>query len=125
MQQELDLKLRRGNIYYYPNDFINDFVAKNEKWQHLSKIGVTFGNILMMYGGQELQVGNNIKAPFKSPVNALTNTKVSFVDALAKAGGGQAVAKFLRWGNETTILKTAAGFTKDQLIKAGYAKGVL
>jgi hypothetical protein len=52
--------------YKLANDFINDFVAKNEKWQQLSKAGVTFGNILLLYGGQEIKVGDGVKAPFKS-----------------------------------------------------------
>ena len=107
--------------YKFANAFIKDFVAKNARWQQLSKAGVTFGNILLMYGGQELNVGNGVRAP-----NILAaNGKPNLSKALSMVGGSKAASNFLGWGNGTTILKSAADFTKDELIGAGYTQQAL
>jgi hypothetical protein len=45
--------------------------------------------------------------------------------ALKEAGGSKSVAAFLGWGDKTIITKTAADFTKEQLLEAGYTKEVL
>ena len=63
--------------YEIANAFISDFYAKNERWQQLSKAGVTFGNILMLYGGQELNVGNEVKGAFKSNIGASSSKGVN------------------------------------------------
>ncbi len=106
--------------YKFANAFITDFIEKNAKWQQLSEAGVTFGNILLIYGGQQVKVGNGIKAP-----NILAANGKNLNAALSKVGGSKAASKFLGWGNKTTILKSASDFTKDQLIKGGYTKEVL
>ena len=50
---------------------------------------------------------------------------VKLTQALSEAGGSKSVAAFLGWGDKTIITKTAADFTKKQLLEAGYTKEVL
>ena len=50
---------------------------------------------------------------------------VKLSQALSEAGGSKSVAAFLGWGDKTIITKTAADFTKKQLLEAGYTKEVL
>lgn len=49
----------------------------------------------------------------------------NLVQALRSAGGNASVSSFLGWGNKTTVTKTAANFTKAELLEAGYTKDVL
>jgi hypothetical protein len=51
--------------------------------------------------------------------------RILLSEALAKVGGSRAVQTFLGWGSETVITKSAADFTKEQLISSGYTKQVL
>jgi hypothetical protein len=111
--------------YKFANAFITDFIEKNAKWQQLSEAGVTFGNILLIHGRQQVKVGNGIRTPITTATTAAINGKANLVNALSKVGGSKAASEFLGWGNRTTILKSAADFTKDQLIKGGYTKQVL
>ena len=46
-------------------------------------------------------------------------------EALAKVGGSGSAKVFFGWGQGTTVTKTAADFTKKQLLEAGYTKEIL
>ena len=108
--------------YLFANNFINDWNAGNANWQTLSKTGVTFGNILLMYGGQKLEVGIGVRAPIILAANPQLNLlKI----AASRVGGTAAVGKFLGWGGKSIILKSAEQFTKEGLLKAGYTKEIL
>ncbi|MGF7076227.1 DUF6443 domain-containing protein [Mucilaginibacter sp. 3215] len=50
---------------------------------------------------------------------------ISLKEALAKVGGSTEASEFLGWGSKTVLKKTAADFTKEQLLEAGYTKEAL
>jgi len=102
------------------NGFIKDFGAKSEKWQELSKAGVTFGNILLMYGGQEVQVPKGIKAPFKSTTNATANTGTNvynhsfkYADRVRMRGVQDPVSHNFPYSFDDAILATKPILKKD------------
>jgi hypothetical protein len=64
------------NLYKVFNTFIRDHDAKNSKWRQLSTAGITFGNILLLYGGQQLSVGNSVKSPYLPLVISTANKGV-------------------------------------------------
>jgi RHS repeat-associated protein len=99
---------------------------RRNEWGGINQAGLTFGSILLSYGGSTPDLKSlRISLINKGVSNIRATRGVSLVEALSKVGGNKAASRFLGWGNKSTILKTAADFTKDELIKAGYTKQVL